>query len=252
MLKTLPKYLLLFLIGCCVRNATLAQVVADSLNAKQKTIYANIERDFYEKIGPQSRLYNGMQYSLYDPHIKGNAYYDNIDSLKKGSVFYDGYLYTNVNMMYDINKDEVVILIYNDFMMISLISEKVRDFDLHTQHFIYLKNDPANSNSLKAGFYDELYNGKIQVLSKKTKSIQDSTDYTGNIIPHFSPAKDYYLFKNGKYYTVNSQGAFLDALNDQKKKIKQFIRSNNIKIKFKKEPEHAMTTIAAYYDHLTD
>ncbi len=250
MLKSLHKYLLLFLIACCVKNVAHAQAVADSLDAKQTTVYTNIERDFYKKIGPQSRLYNGMQYDLYNPHMKGNAYYDDVDSWNKGSVFYDGYLYTNVNMMYDIYKDEVVILIYNNFMRISLISEKIRDFDLLNQHFIYLKNDPANSNSLKTGFYGELYGGKIQVLSKKTKNIQNSTDYLGNITPYFSPVKDYYLFKNGKYYTVNSQGAFLDALSDHKKEIKQFIRTNNIK--FKKAPEQAMTAIAAYYDHLID
>jgi len=250
MLKRLPKYLLLFLIACGVKNVAFAQTVADSLNAKQTPIYANVECDFYEKIGPQSRLYSGIQYDLYNPHMKGNAYFNDVDSWNKGSVFYDGYLYTNVNMMYDIYKDEVVILIYNNFMRISLISEKVRDFDLLNQHFIYLKNNPANSNSLKTGFYDELYSGKIQVLSKKTKNIQNSTDYTGNIIPYFSPAKDYYLLKNGKYYTVNGQGAFLDALSDHKKEIKQFVRTNNIK--FKKAPEQAMTAIAAYYDHLTD
>lgn len=250
MLNGLPKYLLLFLIAICIKNAAQAQVAADSLSTKQTNVYADVERDFYKKIGPESRLYNGLQYDLYDPHIKGNACYDDVATWSKGSVFYDGYLYTNVSMMYDIYKDEVVILIYNNFMRISLISEKVRDFNLLDQHFIYVKNDPANSNSLSTGFYNELYSGKIQVLLKKTKSIQNSTDYTGNIIPYFSPAKDYYLFKNGKYYTVNSQGAFLNVFGDHKKEIKQFIRTNNIK--FKKAPEKAMTAIAAYYDHLTD
>ena len=251
MLKRLPKYLLFFLIPCCVKNAALAQTVADSLSAKQATVYATVERDFYKKIGPQSSLYNGMQYDQYDPHIKGNAYFNDVDSLHYGSVFYVGFLYTNVNMLYDIYKDVVVIMIYNNFMKISLISERVKYFDLLDQHFVYVKNDPANSNSLKSGFYDELYSGKIQVLSKKSKSMQSVTDYWG-IIPYFSPAKDYYLFKNGKYFTVNSQGAFLDALNDHKKEVKQFIKSNNIRIRFKKAPEQAMTAIAAYYDHLTN
>jgi hypothetical protein len=250
MLKRLPKFLLLFLLTCCVKNVVLAQATADSLKAGQTNVYANVKRDFYKKIGAQSRLYNGMQYDAYDPHIKGNACYNDVDSLHAGSVFYEGYQYNNVKMLYDIYKDELVILIYNQFMRISLISDKVRDFDLLNQHFIYVKNDPANSNSLKTGFYGDLYDGKIQVLSKKTKSIQNSTDYTGNIIPYFSPAKDYYLFRNGKYYTVNSQGAFLDVLSDHKKEVKQFVKSNNIQ--FKKAPEQAMAAIAAYYDHLTD
>jgi len=248
MLKSLPKYLLLFLLACGIKSRALAQTAPDSLNTKPTSVYANIEQDFNKKLGPQSRLYNGMQYDQYDPHIKGNAYFDDVDSLHNGSVFYDGFLFTNVKMLYDIYKDVAVIVLYNNFMRISLISEKVSYFNLLDQHFIYVKNDPTNSNSLKTGFYGELYGGRIQVLSKKTKSIQNSTDYTGNIIPYFSPAKDYYLFKNGKYYTVNSQGAFLDVLADRKKEVKQFMKSNNIK--FKKSPEQAMAAIAAYYDHL--
>ena len=249
MLKRLPKYLIFFLITCCVRNVALAQTVTDSLSAKQTTVYANIERDFYKKIGPQSRLYNGMQY---DPaaNIKGNAYYKDIDTWTKGSVFYDGYLYTNVSMMYDIYYDELIILIYNNFMRISLISEKIDYFNLFDRHFIRIKKDPLNSNSLKTGFYDELYKGKIQVLAEKSKNLQNTTDNLGNIITYFSPSKDYYLFKNDKYYTVNSQGAFLDVLKDHKKELKQFIKSNSIN--FKSDPEQAMASIAAYYDHLTD
>ena len=78
MLKRLPKYLFLFLITCCVKNVAQAQAVADSLDAEQTTVYTNVEHDFYKKIGPQSRLYNGMQYDLYNPHMKGNAYYENM------------------------------------------------------------------------------------------------------------------------------------------------------------------------------
>jgi len=250
MLKKFPKYLLLFLFACFVKNVVQAQAIPDSLGSAQTSVYANVQQDFYKKIGSQSRLYNGIQYDGYDPHIKGNACYNDVDTLHTGSVFYDGYEYNNVKMLYDIYQDELVILIYNHFLRISLISEKVRDFDVLNQHFIYLKNDPANSNSLKSGFYGDLYDGKIQVLSRKTKSMQNQTDYTGNIIQYFSPSKDYYLFKNGKYYTVNSEGAFIDALGDHKKEVKQFEKSNDIK--FKKAPEQAMAAIAAYYDHLTD
>ena len=60
MLKSFPKYLLLFLFACCVKNVVLAQATADSLNTGQTNVYENVKQDFYKKIGAQSRLYNGM------------------------------------------------------------------------------------------------------------------------------------------------------------------------------------------------
>ena len=127
---------------------------------------------------------------------------------------------------------------------------RVSSFDLTGRHFIRVNNDPLNSNSLSTGFYNELYRGKIAVLERQSKSIQKISDISGSIISYFSNSKDYYLLKGGKYYKVNSQGAFLDVLKDHKKEVKDFIRANNIK--YKTSPELAMESIAAYYDHLTN
>jgi hypothetical protein len=251
MLKRTALYLLVCLSCVFFKNAVFAQGSSDTLSNKQaSSVYTNVERKFYQAIGPQSRLYSGLQYDFSDPIIKGNAFYDDINTWNKGTIFYDGYTYRDVSIMYDVYKDLVVILLYNNFLKLSLLSEKVKWFDVLGRHFIYIKNDPLNNTSVKTGFYNELYAGKIQVLEQRSKDTQNSTDISGGITTYFLGHINYYLFKSGKYYSVNNQGAFLDALKDHKKEVKQFIRANSIK--FKKTPEQAMVAIAAYYDHLTD
>jgi len=248
MLKIFAKFLMffgtIFLIGTVAR----AQVTIDSLTQTTKPVYAGIVNNFYKKVGIQARVYNGIAYDFYDPAIQGNAYFKDVNHWKTGTVIYDGYNYSNVSLMYDIYADEVIMLYNNHFLKISLLSNQVSSFDLLGNHFIYIKNDPANN--LTTGFYNELYHGKMQVLAHYSKSIQTNNDISGNIISYFNPGKDYYLFKDGKYYKVNSQGTFLNLLKDHKKQIREFIRANNIK--YKNSPEEAMASIAAHYDNLSN
>jgi hypothetical protein len=251
MLKRFTKCILLFLAVLLIKTTAWAQSPVDSSSNYQiNPAYANIVTDFYKKIGSESRLYNGILYDFYDPTIIDNAYFENVNTWSKGSVIYDGYVYNNASLLYDLYTDQLVMLFYNKFLKIALITEKIRSFDLLDHHFIYLKNDPSNPNSLNTGFYANLYEGKIKVFARYSKSIQHSSNISGTITSTFTPNTDYYIFKDGKYYKTNGQGSFLDVLKNHKKEIKQFLKNN--KIIFKTSPELSMTAIAAYYDSLTD
>lgn len=154
-------------------------------------------------------------------------------------------------MLYDLFKDEVVIELYNSALKITLLKERVTSFDLLDHHFVNIKADSTSKNPVSAGYYDQLYGGKIQVLARREKSIQTTQGFAGALESYFLPSLNYYLFKNGTYYSVSSEGSFLDVLKDKKKDLQQFIKAN--KLKFKKyQREDAMAKVAAYYDHLTD
>jgi hypothetical protein len=225
-----------------------AQSTSDTLSTH--AAFNKVTDNFYKSIGQQSHLYNGREYDYYPSNIKGNAYLMDVNVWSPGSVDYDGYLYKNVNMLYDINKDELVILLYNKVTKISLLTERIKSFDLLGHHFIYIQNNPLSNNSVNTGFYDQLYAGNIKLLVKRSKSIQNSSS-SQTIETYFSPSTDYYLYKNGGYYKVNSKGSFMDVLKDKKKELQQFIKSNNISIN-KKDREQAMVKLAEYYDHLTE
>lgn len=244
--KNLFASLLWFFAGILITSNAAAQSEADSASNGHK-LYSHIEDNFYNAIGPQSRLYNGERYEFYDLAIKGNPYFMLAADWNTGTIVYDGFTYKNVSIRYDLYKDLLIIPLYKSFLKMSLISEKVASFDVLGHHFIYIKTGA----SVNAGFYDELYGGKIQLLCKHDVSMQTEHLFSGGIDSYFSPTVDYYIYINGEYTDVNSKSAFLNALKDKKKSVQQYIRANKLKFN-KTDKELAMVAIAAYYDHLTN
>jgi hypothetical protein len=247
-----PIYLsMMMCLACAVISKKSFAQVARTDSSSQQNALNNTLTLFYSSIGDQSPLYNGPEYYFYDPLIKGNAYFSDINAFAPGSVFYDGLLFNGVPMLYDLYADKVVVLLYNHFSKFSLIQERVKSFDFLNHHFVNIKTDTLNNNSvIKSGFYDELYKGKLQVLVKRSKSIQTTTGGATGPLSYFDPSTDYYLRKNNTYYSFGSQGSMLSILKDKKKELQQYIRANEIR--FRKNPEEAMVKIASYYDHLTN
>lgn len=246
------KTYILSIVVCAVLQfpkGVFAQTQKDSIN--NKLLFTGVEDRFYEDIGPQSRLFNGINYEFYDPAIKSNAYFLDNNAWNAGSIVYDGFLYKNVPMLYDIYADQLIIQAYHSALRIQLIKNRVQSFDLLGHHVIYHEQDPTNATSPKTGFYDELYGGKVQLLAQRSKSIQHTSGVDISIESYFSPAIDYYLYKNGVYYPVSSKGSFLKVLKDKKSAIQQYLRSNNLKFK-KQLKEETMTKAAAYYDQITN
>jgi len=173
-----------------------------------------------------------------------------VNAFTTGAVYYDGSYYRGVPMLYDLYSDEIVVLLYNHFTKYSLLKNRVKSFDFLGHHFINISTDTINNKSeLNSGFYDELYNGKTEVLAKRSKSIQTNSAGTMGADRYFSPDNDFYLRKNHTYYKISAQRELLSVLQDKKKELQQYIKANQIK--FRSNPEEAMVKIATYYDHLT-
>jgi len=224
------------------------QAVSDSVS---KPVFANVEDNFYTAIGPQARLFNGVNYEFFDLSIKGNGYFLDNAAWNTGTVVYDGYTYKNVPLLYDIYADQVITLAYQSALKIQLIKNRVKSFNLLGHHIINIEQDVANPSTPNPGFYDELYGGKIEVLAKRAKSIQHTNGFNGTIDSYFSPSIDYYLYKNGTYYSISSEGSFLKLLKDKKSDLQQYIRANKLKFN-KQQKEQSMAQVAAYYDHITN
>jgi hypothetical protein len=226
------------------------------LFAQQKSIdTAQLQRTatysadtFYKAIGLRSRLYNGETVDPYDFVTTTNANFKDTTVYNNGNVTYDGITYNNIPLIYNMDRDLVISHLYNQFAPFSLVSNKVSTFDVWGHHFIRLESDSLNKLD-DAGFYDELYNNKLLLLARRTKSIQQESMSRG-VAKFFVEKTTYYLKKGGLYHEVNSQGRFLDVLKDKKKELKQYLNDN--KIRYRDNPERVMAMIAAYYDHLTN
>lgn len=227
----------------------MAQAAGSADSSAQKNAVKNSLSLFYASIGKQSPLYNGTEYYQYDPAIKGNAYYADVNAFTPGSVNYNNMQFSGVPMLYDVYGDQVVVLLYNHFTKFCLIKDKVTSFDFLDHHFIRIDTVTFMNNPvISPGYYDELYGGQTQVLAKTTKNIQTTA---GSVTSetYFNVEKTYFVRKNNVYHAFSGQGSLLDVLKDHKKELQKFIKSNQIK--YRANPEEAMVKIASYYDQLT-
>lgn len=223
-----------------------AQSGVDSSN--YDAAVTNLVNHFYQGVGEQSRLYNGLVYDSYDSSIKGSPYLDDIDAWRPGSVEYDGQSFENVSMIYDLYTDQLVVLLFNHASPIALIADKVSNFDLHQRHFVRV---PKSTGDIKSGFYEQLYSGKSQVVKKVAKLLKSTSGATGRE-RYFVPSHelpDYYIKKGSTYYKVSSQSSVLDLFAEKNKELKQYIKDKHLQ--FEDLREMALVSVAGYYDSLT-
>jgi hypothetical protein len=257
-LVLMKKCILKISILCFLSTLFIGKSFGQAALSDSSYLQASVDQsvaNFYKAIGQQSRLYNGHEYNPYDPNIKGTALFPyDIQNWEFGEINYDGIVYKNVPIKYDIYKDVVVVLLYNKFSMYSLVSNRVHDFTFANHHFILFNADSLvnDKSAISSGFYDELYGGKtVSVLAKRVKTIQNSSNAVAAPETSFASRDDYYLRKGNIYYKISkSQGSVLNVLKDKKSALQQYLRQNNIR--FKDNPEDAMARIASYYDHLTN
>lgn len=241
----MPKLAVVILLCVFFVPPCLAQ---DSLaNSSTSAAVSNVVNLYYQFTDKQSRLYNGIGTYDYIPGIQGHPYF--MDSAwKNGSVIYDGLSFKDVPMMYDLVKDEVVILHYNQIQKITLLTEKVQEFNLQGHHFIKVAKDSQDKESLAAGFYDRLYNDHSVVLAHRTKIIEEKVT---SVIERFITAHEHYYIQkdgHGVYHEVHSYESLLSILKDRARDIKQYLRKN--KIRYRKNRENAIIKAVAYYDTL--
>ena len=247
-----PYYLTLFFLGI----ATLfgSQCFSQTTSPDSvPTSYANAAKIYNSALGIQSPLYTGPEYNYYNPAIKGNAYYLESNQFTNGAVFYDGVLYANVPLLYDIYADKLVSQLYDHFSKYLFIKDRVQSFDIDSHHFVHIVVDStaAKKPEIKSGYFDEIYNGKTEVLVKRAKNIQTTLADVNGAASSFSPTTAYFIKHGDAYYKISGGGDMLNVLKDRKQDLQQYIKSN--KIRFGSAViEESMVKVATYYDHLAN
>ena len=211
-----------------VSSPASAQQNKDS--AFRQTSIQNLIRLYHSGIGHQAHLYNGPLYPPYDrPFTEGHQYFLN-DSFNTGDVFYDGLLYTGQPLKYDVIRDELVLLHYNQAYPINLLKEKVAWFSFAGHFFIKITAD-TSLNFPGDGFYDQLFVSKeIQFLAKRRKLIQEmSSRATIETRPYNRVS--YFIVKDGKYHTLRNKKTLMNLMRDKKNEVQEFIKRNGLRFK---------------------
>lgn len=188
-------------------------------------------------------LYNGAEHRGYYRQIKGFAYFDT-DKMMEGNVHYDGVWY-NLPLLYDLVMDQVIINHYNELYKISLISEKVDQFNVNGH--VFKKLGLTNQDvKLAPGFYEEIYAGdSISLYAKRSKMISELINMQ-SLEREFVSKNLYYFLIRGSYHPVNSKKEMYALLGHKKKEVATYLRKNHVK--FRKSKEAALVIASKKYD----
>ncbi len=171
--------------------------------------------------------------------LDGHAYFLT-DDWQEGFIHYDGQLYENVLLKYDLFRNKVIVEHPESHQEIELISEQIKYFGLGDQFFVRLQLPPV-------GFYARIYDGDVKVYAFHYKTTQDNLT-TKTKTTEFLTKRKLYIFKDATYHLVNSKGSALSVLKEEKSELKKMLNQENIS--FEKNKEVALRKMGERFDQL--
>lgn len=204
--------------------------------------YDSAASSYYSNQSKAYAIYNGRVFYGY-PGTKGHAFFPETNSVwQTGSIMYDDTWYYGVPLMFDVNKEEVLILPPNS-IPIRLFSERVQKFQYDNKTFIRL--EPDSNNVLKTAFYQQLVDGDATILVRRIKKIDEKIEGF-EIERKFITTDQYYLLKDGKYHAIHSKNDLFRLLKDRKLNLGRALKQQQLK--FKRDKEKSMVVLATFYN----
>ncbi len=200
---------------------------------------------FQDEMGADIHLYTGKEYTPYEKVIKGNPFFFSAE-MENSDVFYDGTLYTNVPLLFDIVRQEIVVNRYNQNVKMTLLGEKVKYFTIAGHHFENIALSQGKGESAGNMIYDLVFDGRASVYVKRSKRIKYPV--RAEEPPEFVEEDQFYLRNGSILYAVDNKSSLLQALKDKNELIKTYLRKNGFRLKRNLEKELIATV--AYYSTL--
>lgn len=234
-MRKLPAFLSLFLFYYASGQSLGPEdtKLADAYDSAAVSYFTNQNRTL--------AIHNGRIFYGY-PGMLGHAFYPDEINWQNGSVLYDDTWYHNISLMYDIYKEEVLILHPNN-MPIRIFSERVQKFYYKDKVFVRLNAD--KDFIIKSGFYQRLVEGNVTILVRRSKRIEEKIE--GMVIERrFLSSDQYYVLKDGNYHVIHKQKSLLNLLKDSKQNITQHLKQQ--KLRYKTNKEETIVEIAKFYN----
>ena len=214
--------------------------IADLQVQKVVDLYNNYNKD-------EAPVYNGQAYIFYIMKMEGSPFFKS-GHFSKGWINYKGRKYDSLQLIYDITRNELVTLYPDNRSSIVIQNQFVDSFSLLGHTFISLEED-HKQNLYNSGFYDLLYDGKIQFLERHSETLLPVIQ--GDIlVTKFVNHNRFYIHKNGLYYLVSNKKDIFHVFEDKLRELKKMMRRNHIKMR-RKNFETTATKVTSFYDQLT-
>ena len=204
---------------------------------------------YHHALYPETGLYNGAEYLPYPfPFVEDQPFFTS-DRPLAGSVVYKGILYENLKLMYDVTRQQLVLIQPYNLQKIRLTTAHVKAFTLANHQFTKIIADSLSKANISTGYYEVLFTGKtVKLLKHIKKDISEELTSTYGVLYHLKDNNHYYVEKDGAYYEITNQRSVLAIFSDKKKEMTPFVRK--YKPARKGDNEQTYKLIAKYYDEL--
>jgi hypothetical protein len=233
---------------CClmISVSAFSQQTESEILASKALSKAFYEYDNY--FGKNLSLYTGKQYNDNYGQIGDHQFFLD-DYWEQGSVVFDDQFYDSIYLKFDIYNDELLVEYFSDKgLAMTLVLQKTMISGFQLQGHTFIKLQVNSAATIKAGFYDQLVLGSnLSLYARRQKEIV-RTSGSNTLKDDFVQKDKYFLLKDDSYYPVKNRGSVVHILEDHKKEVKHFIKSNNLR--FQTEKDRDFTIVARYYESL--
>ncbi|MEY4661429.1 MAG: hypothetical protein RLZZ42_1381 [Bacteroidota bacterium] len=187
-------------------------------------------RNGLDTLGKNSLLFSGTEYFKQFNEVKGNPFFPTSNNW--GQVNYHGYIYNNIEVLYDCEDDIALVRDQQGLLKLKLIREKLDGFTIDKHKFIKLKLLSSGGE-----YYEELYRNKYALLMQWQKKAElDSQE-----IERYILKKTLFMLKGSAILPITSRSELQTLVPEKEKELKKIYRSN--RLNFKKDPIEASRVI---------
>jgi hypothetical protein len=235
----------LILLSCIRANAQ--DVVADTILSKQLSSAIQI---YHQAVYPENALYNGAEYLPNNVlYAEGQPYFLT-NKPSSGSVMYKGILYENLRLMYDLTRQQLVVIHPLNVQRIKLHTGDISRFTILDHRFVNLQPGEQTTQNVPAGFYELLHEGNVtKLLKRNSKNIEEELSSGSGVLYFIKESNNYYIENAGRYFPLSNRRSVLRAFSDRKKEMTQFLKTHTISPRVDNEATYKL--IVAHYDKLT-
>lgn len=191
------------------------------------TTAATSDACYRRAAGASQLFYNGAQYSSYIPKTKGHPYFIT-DSLTSSSILYNGILYPDVKMKFDLVQSKPVLYNFDNGFLFCPGPEKIKYFIIGGHYFENMSFLALEENTAPPVFFENIFSGSnVSIYLQWEKNLFQPVK-AEDTMPFYKEYKTWYILKAGVLYEVNGKRSVLKILGDRKQELKNFMAVNHI------------------------
>lgn len=151
-----------------------------------------------------------------------------INKYELGKIIYDGQIYYDVKLKYDIYRD---ILVLNPFgesenTSINVIQNKVESFSIQDKNFIKIDRKIETVPEFITGYYEENKIAPDFIFYIKHHKVQQKVIAENGLFYSFKDSNSFFVDLKNKIYVINGKNDLIKLFPEQKKQINGFYLMN--------------------------